>query len=573
MMSLHPRAATVAVLALLAASSEPQAQQTRDVSVVATGSTTVTGTVVADDTGQPMARVLVTLTGFAPVFARVASTDTEGRFAFPAVRQGDVTITAAKTAYLTAYYGARDPIRGPAVPLTLSNNTPTVIALRLVRGAVIAGTITGPTGRPRPGLRVSALRTRVVDGTRRSVGGPQGEGGVTDDGGRYRIWGLSPGEFVVQATPEDQSDVRAVSDTDLTAPRSAAAAAGQMVRYAPVYYPGTTDASEAAPVTLAAAGERDGIDVALRMIPTASLRGTLLDVDGQPAAHVSVALNTSDRRVTTDSDDAGRFTFGAVAPGTVVLSARTGRRQADPSALGERWATQELIVNGQDQKGVVLNLRPGMTASGRVTFLGPPAPGTWRAALALTVSENPAGSAMPAQAEARADGTFTIAGLAPGRYRLHAAIAAPSGSAGGWFLRSVLSHGQDLLDGTLDVAPGQDVSELSVVFSDRQTDLSGTLSDSAGRPVAGFDVVVFAADRRFWTPESRRIAHVLLGRNGRFVFAGLPPGDYLLAAVTHVEADDLDDPAWLDAVAALAVHTTLVDGEHKVQDIRIGHSS
>ena len=82
-----------------------------------------------------------------------------------------------------------------------------------------------------------------------------------------------------------------------------------------------------------------------------------------------------------------------------------------------------------------------------------------------------------------------------------------------------------------------------------------------------------AAERRFWTPESRRVEHALLGRDGRFDFSNLPAGDYLLAAVTHLDADDLDDPAWLEAVAAMAVHTTLADGEHKVQDIRLGHSS
>ena len=79
----------------------------------------------------------------------------------------------------------------------------------------------------------------------------------------------------------------------------------------------------------------------------------------------------------------------------------------------------------------------------------------------------------------------------------------------------VVARGQDLLDATLDVAPGQDVSGLTVVFSDRQTDLRGTFFDSAEHPVAGYDVIVFAADRRFWTPESRRIERVTLGRDGR----------------------------------------------------------
>ncbi|HEY6359085.1 MAG TPA: hypothetical protein VIX35_12615, partial [Vicinamibacterales bacterium] len=79
-----------------------------------------------------------------------------------------------------------------------------------------------------------------------------------------------------------------------------------------------------------------------------------------------------------------------------------------------------------------------------------------------------------------------MSSVAPGRYRLGAAIVGRPQTSGrsqaSWFLASVMRDGQDLLDSALEVAPGQDVKDLSVVFSDRQTDLAGTLFDTANHP-------------------------------------------------------------------------------------------
>ena len=576
--------AVVFIAVALAAPFHAGAQQTRDEVTRASGTATLTGIVVADDTGRPVERALVTVRGIAPAFAEVASTDAEGRFAVSGLPADDVTVTATKTTYLTAYYGGHDLVRGPAVPFTLSNGTARDITVRLARGAVIAGTVTGPTGRPQAGVRLSVRQSRVVGGTRRLVGGLRGQGSPTDDKGRYRIWGLPPGEYVVGATPDEAATgVQTTSDADVQWAMAIAngartptpPSAVQVVRFAPVYYPAAIDAAQAAPVAVDAGGERDGVDIALQAIATSGLRGTVVALDGQPAADVLVSLDGALEHETASSDSGGRFEFHDVSPGMHQLSGR-GRRSVGGPAADSPWASLDVVVNGQDQTGLVLGLRPGMTASGRVSFQGQSAPGASRATIALTVSDNLAGSAMPAQAESAADGTFTIAGLAPGRYQVHAAATIPpttSSASGVWLLRSVLFQDQDLLDGTLDIVPGQDVSGLAVVFSDRQTDLRGTFFDSTGRPIAGYDVVVFAADRRFWTPESRRVEHVLLGRDGRFDFSNLPPGEYLLAAVTHADADDLADASWLDAVAAMAIHTTLAEGEHKVQDIRLGHSS
>lgn len=571
----------LATLASLAVATSSLAQQTRDSGPGPSGSATVAGVVIADDSGRPVGHALVTVRGIAPAFAEIASTGVDGRFTFTGLPAGDVTITATKTTYLTAYVGAHDPIRGPAAPVTLKAGAPLDLTLRLIRGAVIAGVVTGPTGRPEGGVEVSAYPSRLVGGARKMVGGPLGHGSMTDDKGRYRIWGLAPGEYVVKTSPPNvQTSARVTSDDDVRWAASGArapappAAAAREVRFAPVFYPGAVDPAQAAVVQIGAAEERDGIDVALRMMTTADIRGTVIGIDGQPGAQVAVNLEGTLDEASTLSDQAGHYSFRSVAPGSFLVSARgSGRPQPSPgpSAAEIFWASREISINGDNVDGLDLGLGRGMTATGRVTFEGATPARAAQVMVTATPAGTPRGAATDARANAAADGMFTLRGLAPGAYRIHAMYSGGPGAGGSWQAKSVLWQGQDLLDGTLDIAPGRDVDGLTVVFSDRQTDLQGTFFDSAGHPVAAYDVVVFPAERRFWTPGSRRVDHVLLGHDGRFDFSGLPAGDYLLAAVTHADPDDLADPDWLAAIAPLALHVTLADGERKIQDIRLGH--
>ena len=58
--------------------------------------------------------------------------------------------------------------------------------------------------------------------------------------------------------------------------------------------------------------------------------------------------------------------------------------------------------------------------------------------------------------------------------------------------------------------------------------------------------------------------------DGKFKFAGLPPGEYYMAAVTDYEYTDLVDASFLEQLTAGAFKITLAEGEKKVQDIRMG---
>jgi hypothetical protein len=133
-----------------------------------------------------------------------------------------------------------------------------------------------------------------------------------------------------------------------------------------------------------------------------------------------------------------------------------------------------------------------------------------------------------------------------------------------------MQSGRDVLDEVLEVPREADPAAIVVTMTDRPTEFSGRLLDSASRPVTEFAVVVFSTDPKHWRPLSRRVVQSRPGSDGLFVLANLPPGDYYVCAVTDVEASQLSDAAFLQQLVPSAFRITLAEGEKKRQDLRIG---
>ena len=90
-----------------------------------------------------------------------------------------------------------------------------------------------------------------------------------------------------------------------------------------------------------------------------------------------------------------------------------------------------------------------------------------------------------------------------------------------------------------------------------------------GRPTADYTIILFPADNRYWTPQSRRIMSARPGTDGTFSFRGFPAGQYRLTAVTDAEPGEWYDPAFLSQVVSASMTLPIAEGEKKTQDIRL----
>jgi hypothetical protein len=174
------------------------------------------------------------------------------------------------------------------------------------------------------------------------------------------------------------------------------------------------------------------------------------------------------------------------------------------------------------------------------------------------------------------DGTFRSSGLTPGRYRLlsfgamQGASPMPMDMSGGWSLQSAVLDGQDVSDVPFEVAPGREALELTITYTDRASEISGTVIDAADRPTGAFPIVIFSTDRAHWAPFSRRVTVVRPSTDGRYTARGLPAGEYFVSAVTDLDEGAQYDPAFLNQLAQASFRITLGESEQKVQDLRLG---
>jgi hypothetical protein len=538
-------------------------------------------------------------------------TDDAGRFRIANLPAANYSVSATKPGFVTTYYGGKRPGRGPGVPVALAEGQQVTVAMKMMRGAVVTGTITDATGRPAQQSQVQALQYQTIGGERvlRPAYGFSFLGSATDDRGVYRLFGLPPGEYLIAATVRSTTgELRATSAAEIAWARSLAQPAtgatvggvapgaaapparSQAVGYASVYFPGTVDPASATTISLAAGEERTGVDIALQMVPTARIEGTVVDSEGRVATSAQVTLLpksiVGDAFLTMPraTSSGGRFVVAGVAPGTYALTARgrgagpagppAGGRGASPPTL---WAMSEITVSGEDLSNLELRLEPGLAIPGRVEFQSEagqkppnftsvrPSLGPWQTGAGPSVSITV--PSVPVDAE----GKFRFPSVVPGRYQASGYLSVLNrDQTPPWVMKSVTAGGQDVTDAPLEIRPRDEPPEIVITFTDKVTEISGTLFDAAGRPNSDLSIIMFSANRQFWRQGSSRIRPVRPASDGKFKLAGLPPGEYYLAAVTDYEYTDLYDASFLDQLTAGAFKVTLGEGEKKVQDIRMG---
>ena len=289
--------------------------------------------------------------------------------------------------------------------------------------------------------------------------------------------------------------------------------------YAPAYYPGVTQSSQAQVVPVKA-GDEVQADVLLQRTKTAEIAGHVIGRNG-PTKGVWVGLmqrgadiSGSDRHDTTD--ETGTFRFKGVPPGNYVISAYTSE---EGDHVYQPRGEQKIEVNGENIDSLTISIGRGTNLPGRITVDGMGSPAWDRIRINLSGIE---GESFGGQSDVKKDGTFEIKSVNDGDYAVTF-----WGLQDGWYVKSARLGAQDLLEKGLQLEAGNPGGRIEVVVSSVGAQLEGSVSGHDG-PVIGARVSIAPEPE---TPYNRSRSHSeKTDQRGHFVVTGLAPGTYRLRA-------------------------------------------
>jgi hypothetical protein len=453
---------------------------------------TIAGRIVADESGDPLARARVAVAPSRPG-APVVLTDDDGRFSMATTSQR-VTLTLAKAGYATT-----DVVAAARAP----------VEVRLVRGAAIEGRVVDELGDPAQTAvlvqsRSTPSRRMVVD---------------TDDRGEYRAGGLPAGTYDVtvrQPAPRLPSGVvQSEAQTVSLQPGNVASDVDFLVR-------AERFADRLVRRSLGTTGRTSG---------TASIAGSVVTTGGRPVAHADVMLSTGlgiNIIQETFADSNGRFAFSDLPEGTYTV------------------ATIKTAMHGGTLPSKRVSIADGATADVQIEIAlergamegfvseedGEPVQGVLVQALEVRY-ERGARRLVPSWSSRTTDdlGHYRLFGLGPGQYVV---TAAPTGDGGGGGA-SLPGYPRSFYPGTTDASQAQLVAvagddtvagiNLSLTRG-RTARVSGRLLDAFGGPTTGGRVSLVPSVRSAsatMVPVGARI-----GSDGTFEFTGVAPGQYVV---------------------------------------------
>ena len=329
----------------------------------------------------PRAKVTLGQPGSGNV-SQAVTADDGGKFVFRNVAPGQYRLTATRDGYVPAEFGQRGP-GASGVQITLAAQQQMKDAkIEMTLTGVISGRVLNRFGEPVGNANVQALRYTYQEG-RRSLTPFQSI--RTNDLGEYRLFWMTPGQYVISAQPADTLAIDPGGTVFVQAMRGGGPAlpgafgaqlgVGGVTRITvsggpppdfvaggapvpppppppppppganvvddssvtlPVYYPGTTDVAAASPIELRSGGVMGGINFTVVEARPVRIRGQVIN-GGRPAAGAQVSIfqrgNTSGTLTIRNVPvgDTGTFEFRNIAPGAYELVATINA--AGPGAM------------------------------------------------------------------------------------------------------------------------------------------------------------------------------------------------------------------------------------------------
>jgi hypothetical protein len=421
-------------------------------------------------------------------------------------------VPRARVAFVATAYGSRLP-RDRGRPIHVEDGEVVEkLIIEVPRSGAIEGRVVNEDGEPVPWARVNALlafeeaREPVAPGNRE-----------TDDLGRFRIFGLAPGEYYLKAEVAGSNEFGPGLDPNPLA-------------YVPAFYPNAIAPEEAQKLTLESGTEIGGIEIQVRRTRTHTVSGVVVAGDGgkMSRAFVSFFQGERDSRSTV-SDGEGSFSCNGLLPGQYTVIASTPFSPNEDGTEPEISSPIAVSVE-QDVHGLTLPLRRGSKARGRVVFEvdGEKPAGIVRVlAMAPPESRGNYSRSVAGSSEAvvKDDGTFQLSRLFGAQ--LFRIGEAPPGIR----IKSVMWRGNDITDVPTEVGDVADPPNLVITVTNRGAQLAGRVVDAKGEPVPDGIVMLFAADEKRWATWSQSLQTTNVDEKGRFSLNLLRADKYLIAAV------------------------------------------
>jgi hypothetical protein len=481
----------------------------------------VQGKVIQDPGGQGIRKVKVTLAGGSARNQEPyqTTTDETGQFKIEGVAPGAYAVLLERPGFRP------DPksIRDRNVKVIAGQDTKELI-LHMQMAGVISGKIVDTDGDPLRSVDVMATAA-PSEKTRRN--GNMMQRGATNDLGEYRIADLSPGKYIVQATPP-QNEGPLPNANDNGAPKE------RMV-YVTTYFPGTLDERQAAVVEVSAGGAAIA-NFGVQTSRAYRVSGTIVGLSAPRMAQLFLVGRNGETEQ-QNLADGGKFEFARVLPGTYKAQVLTfsGFVNGQAPSLKAQTIRTPIEVNGSDLIGLQLQVEAGGDVTGRFRMDGDEKINWAELIVSLFPvperdDESP-GFGMPQTGitQVHEDGSFEINDAPAADCQL--AVSARSDQFRDYYTKSVLLGGREVVDTGFTVTAE---TRLDVVVSAKGAALEGTVVDRDGKPAASASVVTVPASGKLGRPDAYQSSGT--DENGHFNLRGMNPGEFVVLAFEEMPA-------------------------------------
>jgi hypothetical protein len=508
---------------------------------------TLSGTVVNAVTGAPVPRALVQIYVNGQ---KQMLTDTDGRFVFSGLPEGQTSITAQKPGF---FQEGTSPFAGGWTPppmVVMGADAPSAV-VKMVPESVIAGRIVS-NGQAVEDVPVKVIASQIQEGHKEwTVRG----NASTDEDGQFRIANLTAGDYYLEVGPRWQ-------------PGGIGVMKGHEAGYARIFYPSMPGGDSTTGLTVGA-GQRASVELSVDLEPWYRIHGAVRSTEATRNWNVQLLDPLGDREEPTKRNletgefetfaPAGRYTLRVMGfgergvTGTVDVPLTVSADVNGVQVALESEATIPVRVKREStrtQEGAATGPQTIRFKSGREAQIPPIAMWFRRSGFSLggvpSVRTDESGKAE----------TLAVRDMEPGTYWIDVGRNPP------WYVESAQCGDVDLMREALTITSGPPCSAVDVVLRDDGASITVN-AQWEGAPEQAFLLVL---------PEKAPQQAVMstVPRNGQTEIDDLAPGPYNVLLLDRLDGLEYKNPEVMSAYLSKAAHVVLGAEQKATVKVELG---